>query len=128
EAHHMFVGETGLSRVIKRAQEVMTELGTDDPAAVRNAGTVDLPTFQRYLNFWFSSSLDLFGSEVSSNAAASFATGLKGRPDEAQYPDHRCVDSLFALAQPAAGGVISVDVPMRNAMNEILRTSYTRDC
>src|SRR6478672_9771070 len=121
EAHHMFVGETGLSRVIKRALEVMTELGTDDPAAVRNAGAIDLPTFQRYLNFWFSSSLDLFGSEVSSNAASSFATGLKGRPDESQYDDHRCVDVAFELAQPGpARGVKIETIPLRNAMNEVL--------
>ena len=33
EAHHMFVGETGLGRVVKRTLEVMKELGTDDPAA-----------------------------------------------------------------------------------------------
>src|SRR5512146_405299 len=71
EAHHMFVGETGISRVVKRALEVMKQLGTDDPQAVRNQGAVDLPTLQRYINFWFSSSLDLFGSEVSSNAASS---------------------------------------------------------
>jgi benzoyl-CoA 2,3-epoxidase subunit B len=129
EAHHMFVGETGLSRVIKRTLEVMAELGTDDSSAVRNAGAVDLPTFQRYLNFWFSSSLDLFGSEVSSNAASSFATGLKGRPDETQYEEHRCVDSVFALTTPLPdGGVKTEDVPMRNAMNEVLRTSYVRDC
>ena len=107
EAHHMFVGETGLARVIKRTLEVMAELGTDDPARVRAAGVVDLPTFQRYLNFWFSSSLDLFGSEVSSNAASSFATGLKGRPDEQQYDDHRCVDVGFALAAPDASGSAS---------------------
>jgi len=128
EAHHMFVGETGLSRVIKRTLEVMSELGTEEAGAIRNAGAVDLPTFQRYLNFWFCSSLDLFGSEVSSNAASSFANGLKGRPDEAQYDDHRCIDSVFSLAQPAAGGVVSEDVPMRNAMNEVLRMSYVRDC
>jgi benzoyl-CoA 2,3-dioxygenase component B len=129
EAHHMFVGETGLSRVIKRALEVMTELRTDDPAAVRNAGAIDLPTFQRYLNFWFSSSLDLFGSEVSSNAASSFATGLKGRPDESQYDDHRCVDVAFELAQPdAARGISTESIPLRNAMNEVLRASYVRDC
>jgi benzoyl-CoA 2,3-dioxygenase component B len=125
----MFVGETGLSRVIKRTLEVMAELGTDDANAVRNAGAVDLPTFQRYLNFWFSSSLDLFGSEISSNAASSFATGLKGRPEEAQYDEHRCVDSVFALMTPAPdGGIKNEDVPMRNAMNEVLRTSYVRDC
>ncbi|MGH8850679.1 MAG: benzoyl-CoA 2,3-epoxidase subunit BoxB [Casimicrobiaceae bacterium] len=129
EAHHMFVGETGLSRVIKRAIEVMAELGTDDPAAVRNAGAIDLPTFQRYLNFWFSSSLDLFGSEVSSNAASSFATGLKGRPDEAQYDDHRCVDVAFELARPdALRGEMVESIPLRNAMNEVLRMSYVRDC
>ncbi len=129
EAHHMFVGETGLARVIKRTLEVMAELGTDDPQRVRGAGAIDLPTFQRYLNFWFSSSLDLFGSEISSNAASSFATGLKGRPDEQQYADHRCVDVAYALTTPdAAGGVKNEDVPLRNAMNEVLRTSYVRDC
>jgi benzoyl-CoA 2,3-dioxygenase component B len=58
----------------------------------------------------------------------SFATGLKGRPDEAQYEDHRCSDSVFALAKPAAGSIASEDVPMRNAMNEVLRMSYVRDC
>src|SRR4030081_1303200 len=73
EAHHMFVGETGISRVVKRALEVIAELGTDEPGAIRRAGAVDFPTIQRYLNFWFSSSLDLFGSEASSDRAAFFA-------------------------------------------------------
>ena len=124
----MFVGETGLARVLKRTLEVIAEVGTDDPAKVRSAGAIDLPTFQRYLNFWFSSSLDLFGSEISSNAASSFATGLKGRPDEQQYADHRCVDVSLALEVPDAGGIKVEDIPMRNAMNEVLRTSYVRDC
>ena len=57
EAHHMFVGETGVGRVIKRSLEVMTEIGTDDPVAIRQQGAVDLETLQRYLNFWFTSSL-----------------------------------------------------------------------
>jgi benzoyl-CoA 2,3-dioxygenase component B len=65
---------------------------------------------------------------VSSNEASSFATGLKGRPDEAQYDDHRCVDTAFALEVPDANGVRVEQVPMRNAMNEVLRTSYIRDC
>ena len=128
EAHHMFVGETGLARVLKRTLEVMTAQGSDDPARVRGAGAIDLPTFQRYLNFWFSSSLDLFGSEVSSNAASSFATGLKGRPDEAQYTDHRCVDASYELPMPDAGATRVDQVPMRNAMNEVLRSAYVRDC
>src|SRR3954453_1084894 len=84
EAHHMFVGETGISRVVKRTLEVMKELGTDDPARIRAHGAIDLPTIQRYLNYWCSSSLDLFGSEISSNSAGNFASGMKGRPDETQ--------------------------------------------
>src|SRR3954462_10554565 len=70
EAHHMFVGDTGISRVIRRSLEVMKELGTEDPIAIRKAGAVDLATIQKYFNFWFSSSLDLFGADVSSNAAS----------------------------------------------------------
>ena len=89
EAFHMFVGTSGITRVIRRTLEVMKALRSDDPTAVRNAGAIDLPTLQRYINFWFSSSLDLFGAEISSNAASYFATGIKGRPDEARFEDHR---------------------------------------
>src|SRR5512139_3602508 len=124
EAHHMFVGETGVGRVIRRTLEVMKELGTDDPEAIRRAGAIDLPTLQRYLNFWFTSSLDLFGSEVSSNAATTFATGIKGRPDEGQYEDHVCREATYALETP--NGVETV--ALRNAMNEVMRTSYVKDC
>ncbi len=85
EAHHMFVGATGIARVIRRTLEIMREIGGDDPAAVRNAGAIDLPTLQRYINYWFSSSLDLFGAEISSNAASYFASGIKGRPDERRF-------------------------------------------
>jgi benzoyl-CoA 2,3-epoxidase subunit B len=130
EAHHMFVGETGLGRVVKRTLEVMKETGSDDPEAVRRRGAIDLPLLQRYLNFWFSSSLDLFGSEVSSNAASTFATGIKGRPDEAtQYQDHLCTEASFDVEQPdGRGGVTKQTVGLRNAMNEVLRNAYIRDC
>ncbi len=129
EAHHMFVGDTGISRVVKRTLEVIRELGTDEPGAIRRAGAIDFPTIQRYLNFWFSSSLDLFGSEASSNAAAYFAQGIKGRPDEKKYPDHVLRDVDFELAVPdGAGGVRAESVPLRNAMNEVVRNSYTEDC
>jgi benzoyl-CoA 2,3-dioxygenase component B len=124
EAHHMFVGETGVGRVVKRALEVMQELGTDDPQAVRRHGAIDLPTVQRYLNFWFTSSMDLFGSEVSSNAATSFANGIKGRPDEGQYPDHICSDAIFELDTPQGRETVA----LRNAMNEVMRKSYIKDC
>jgi benzoyl-CoA 2,3-dioxygenase component B len=124
EAHHMFVGETGIGRVVKRTLEVMKELGTDDPARIRAHGAVDLPLLQKYINFWCSSSLDLFGSEISSNAAASYANGLKGRPDETQYQDHVLRDAKLELDTPE--GV--QQVPMLNAINEVMRESYLKDC
>ncbi|WP_439813596.1 benzoyl-CoA 2,3-epoxidase subunit BoxB [Zavarzinia sp. CC-PAN008] len=129
EAHHMFVGDTGIARIIKRTTEVMHELKTKDPAAIRAAGAIDLPTVQRYLNFWFSSSLDLFGSEVSSNAAAGFAAGLKGRPDESAYADHVAADATFQVERPdGQGGVTVQEVALRTAMNEVMRESYVKDC
>jgi benzoyl-CoA 2,3-dioxygenase component B len=124
EAHHMFVGETGISRVIKRTLEVMKELGTDDPQRLRSRGAVDLPTLQRYLNFWCSSSLDLFGSEISSNSAGNFASGLKGRPDETQYEDHVLREVTMTVQTPQG----SENVPMLNALNEVMRESYLKDC
>ena len=124
EAHHMFVGETGIGRVVKRTLEVMKELGSDDPVKIRAHGAVDLPLLQKYLNFWCSSSLDLFGSEISSNAATSFASGLKGRPDESQYQDHVLRDVVLKLDTPEG----AQDVPMLNALNEVMRESYLKDC
>src|SRR3954452_16732063 len=124
EAHHMFVGDTGVGRIVKRTLEVMKEIGNTDPQAVRAQGALDLPTIQRYMNFWFTSSLDLFGSEISSNAATSFATGIKGRPDESQYPDHVCVDATYELQTPHGTEAVS----LRNALNEVMRTSYVKDC
>ena len=129
EAHHMFVGETGIGRVVKRTLEVMKELGSDDPAALRRAGVVDLPLLQKYLNFWCSSSLDLFGSEISSNAAASFANGLKGRPDEERYEDHVLREAKFRIESPdGKGGLNTEEIPMLNALNEVMRESYLKDC
>jgi benzoyl-CoA 2,3-epoxidase subunit B len=128
EAFHMFVGLSGITRVVKRALEVMKALGSDDPAAVRNGGAIDLPTVQRYINFWFSSALDLFGAEISSNAASYFAAGLKGRPDEARFEDHRAVGRLRLELPDGKGGVIPEEAPMRSAMNEVTRSLYIKDC
>jgi benzoyl-CoA 2,3-epoxidase subunit B len=125
EAHHMFVGETGISRVVKRTLEVMKELATDDPAKIRAHGAIDLPTLQRHLSFWCSSSLDLFGSEISSNSAGNFASGMKGRPDEGQYEDHVLRSAVLRMELPDGK---SEDVPMLNALNEVMRESYLKDC
>lgn len=124
EAHHMFVGETGISRVIKRTLEEMQKQGSDDPVALRKAGVIDLPLIQRYINFWYSSALDLFGSEISSNAATYFANGLKGRPDEDSFADHDASETFETLDTPDG----PQQVATRNAMNYITRSAYVRDC
>jgi benzoyl-CoA 2,3-dioxygenase component B len=129
EAHHMFIGHTGLARVTRRTLEVMAELRTDDPDVVRAAGAIDLETIQRYINFWFSSAVDLFGSESSSNAATYFASGLKGRPNEADYDDHLALNQVFAHARPdGVGGVAREEIPLRNALNETIRSAYVEEC
>lgn len=124
EAHHMFVGETGIGRIVRRTLDEMLRLGTDDPETLRKAGVIDLPLLQRYINFWYSSALDLFGAEVSSNAANYFANGLKGRPDEDTYEDHDASDSFETLDTPDG----PQQVPSRNAMNYVTRSAYVRDC
>ncbi|NIJ09267.1 benzoyl-CoA 2,3-dioxygenase component B [Sphingomonas vulcanisoli] len=124
EAHHMFVGETGISRIVKRTIEEMQKLGTDDPVTLRKAGVIDLPLLQRYINFWYSSALDLFGAEISSNAANYFANGLKGRPDEESFADHDASTTIEMLDTPNG----AEEVPTRNAMNYITRSAYVRDC
>jgi benzoyl-CoA 2,3-dioxygenase component B len=125
EAHHMFVGETGVGRVVERSAQLMKEAPNGDP---RELGGVDLPTIQKYLNLWFSLSEDLFGGEVSSNAADYFAAGLKGRHREEQYEDHRVLEGTYPMAVLAEGRITTDQVPLRNAMNEVLRDSYVDDC
>jgi benzoyl-CoA 2,3-dioxygenase component B len=123
EAHHLSVGEQGVMRVIQRA----AELGkTGD---VRAQGGVDLATIQKYVNYWFSYSLDLFGGEISSNAADYFAAGLKGRYREMElWTDHVALNGTVPMQVIEDGQVVLQDVPLRNAMNEILRGEYRKDC
>ena len=125
EAHHMFVGETGVDRVVARAAELMKTAPGGD---VRRAGGVPLDVIQRYINLWFSLSEDLFGGEISSNAADFFAAGLKGRYKEAQYEDHRALDGNYAMDAVESGAVVKKDIPLRTAMNEVLRDNYVEDC
>jgi benzoyl-CoA 2,3-dioxygenase component B len=124
EAHHMFVGETGIGRIVKRTCELMKQDGNED---ARAQGGIDLDTIQRYINFWFSSSVDLFGGEISSNAADYFASGLKGREHEEKHEDHVALKGLYRLEVPENGHLIEREVPVRNAMNEVLRDAYIDD-
>ncbi len=128
EAHHMFVGESGILRLVERTAQGMREHGVEHPDQVRRLGLIDLPTVQRSLNLWYSVSLDLFGGEISSNAAASFAAGLKGRAHEEGYPDHRALEGTRTMEVFHDGALASQEVPLRNAMNEALRDAYVEDC
>jgi benzoyl-CoA 2,3-dioxygenase component B len=125
EAHHMFVGETGIARVVRRTAELMKQNPSED---ARRQGGIDLPTMQKYLNLWYSVSLDLFGGEVSSNAASFFADGLKGRAKEATFEDHRALEGAYRLEVVREGRITTEEVPLRNAMNEVLRDAYVDDC
>jgi len=126
EAHHMFVGETGIARILERTCQLMRECGFSED--VRKVGGIDIPTIQKHLNQWFSLSLDLHGSEVSSNAASYFANGLKGRAKEDTFEEHVVKDSYYNMEFFEDGKAVAKDVLMRNAMNEVLRDWYVGDC
>ena len=125
EAHHMFVGESGVERIVSRTVELMKQ---DPNGDARAQGGLPLETIQKYLNLWYTLSLDLFGSEVSSNAASYFAAGLKGRAKESSYEDHKALDSTYRMTVMKEGALSEDDVPLRNAMNEVLRDEYADDC
>jgi len=132
EAHHMFVGETGVGRTVQRTCEAMVAAGVDDPTdipRVRALGVVDLPTIQKKINLHYALSLDLFGSEVSTNAANFYNAGLKGRFHETRIDDdHRLTADTYPVAKFIDGAIRLVDEPALTALNMRLRDAYTNDC
>ena len=103
----------------------MLEHPDSDPA---EHGAVPLDMIQRYINYWVSSSNDLYGSEVSSNAAKYFASGIKGRAwEEKRYEDHVALEGSYEIERVEDGRLVKEEVPLRNAMNEVLRSEYTVD-
>ena len=128
EAHHLFVGDTGIGRIVERTCQLMKESGFSED--VRKVGGIDLPTIQRHVNFWFSQSLDLHGGELSSNAASYFTNGLKGRAEETRHKDDHVLSSEVYLLDTVddAGRGVTREVPLRNALNEVLRGEYVKDC
>jgi benzoyl-CoA 2,3-dioxygenase component B len=130
EAHHLFVGETGIARIVKRTAQLMRETENED---VTGVGGIPLDIVQKYINYWFSVSLDLFGSEDSTNAANYFARGLKGRFNEANrklYPDPKAREETYTyeLFDQESGRLVTNTIPMRRAMNAVLRDAYIKDC
>ena len=56
---------------------------------------IDLQTIQRYLNFHYSVTIDLFGADQSSNAATFYSSGLKGRFEEGKRADDHILKGQF---------------------------------
>jgi benzoyl-CoA 2,3-dioxygenase component B len=126
EAHHMFVGETGVSRIVQRTCELMREHKTDD---VRPYGAINLTTVQKYLNFHCSVSLDLFGSEISTNAANFFTNSLKGRFEEVKKTDdHLLRDATYPVAALDGERIVTREEAALTSLNERLRDDYVADC
>ncbi|MDI3470980.1 MAG: Benzoyl-CoA oxygenase component B [Pseudolabrys sp.] len=133
EAHHMFVGETGVTRVVQKTCEAMKDAGIDDPndsERVRKLGVIDLPTIQKKLNLHCSLSLDLFGNEISTNAANAFHAGIKGRfrEDRLNGDDHRLEQDTYPVLRLKDGKMVSEDAPALSALNMRLRDDYLKDC
>lgn len=128
EAHHMFVGESGVARIIQRTCEVMAQHKTDSPERLRALGVIDLPTIQRYINFHSSVTVDLFGSDLSSNAATFYTTGLKGRYQEDKVADdHQLKDQTYPIMQVGEAELLTRQAPALNALNERLRDDFMKD-
>ena len=131
EAHHMFVGETGVGRVIQATLDAMNKAGISDPndiENVRDLGVIDLPTIQKKLNLHYTLSLDLFGQEVSTNAANAFNAGVKGRYMEHRIDDdHRLDNDNYKVRSVVDGNIVEQEVPALTAVNMRLRDDYVRD-
>ena len=127
EAHHMFVGTTGIDRVVERTVQVMREHDTDD---VVSRGAIPLDVIQKYLNFHYSVSLDLFGGETSTNVANYYTAGLKGRwSEDRRKDDHKLTDdSIMADALTDDGQISQEEVPALVGLNTDLRQEYISDC
>jgi benzoyl-CoA 2,3-dioxygenase component B len=124
----MFVGESGVARVIQRTGEAMRDHKVDNPDALRALGVIDLATLQRYLNFHYSVTLDLFGADQSSNAATFYSTGLKGRYDETKIKDdHVLKNDTYKVLDVVDGKLVEKEVPALVSLNERLRDDFIKD-
>ena len=127
----MFVGESGVSRVIQRTCDAMNQADIENPFdidRIRALGVIDLPTLQKKANLHYSLSLDLFGSEISTNAATAFNNSLKGRYREDKIEDdHQLINATYPVLKPVDGTFKLVDEPALTALNMRLRDDYTRE-
>ncbi|MEV0163219.1 benzoyl-CoA 2,3-epoxidase subunit BoxB [Nonomuraea fuscirosea] len=126
EAHHMFVGTTGVDRVVERTAQLMRE---HDDADVRKYGGIPLNVIQKYINFHYSVSLDLFGGETSTNVANYYTAGLKGRwQEERRKDDHLLTEAVAVVPRIEDGRLAEARLPALTALNADLRGEYVADC
>jgi benzoyl-CoA 2,3-epoxidase subunit B len=127
EAHHMMVGTTGVDRVVERTAELMREHDAEEVGAL---GAIPLDVIQKYLNFHYSVSLDLFGSETSTNVANYYTAGLKGRwLEDRRKDDHKLTDdSIMVDAVDEDGNIGQTEVNALVGLNTDLRREYVADC
>ena len=126
EAHHMMVGTTGVDRVVERTAQLMVEHDTDDVSA---HGGIGLDVIQKYLNFHYSVSLDLFGGETSTNVANYYTAGLKGRwLEDRRSDDHKLTEHSIRVDALADGQITSTEVSALIGLNTDLRREYIADC
>jgi benzoyl-CoA 2,3-dioxygenase component B len=127
EAHHMFIGEDGLRRVIQRTIDLMREHDTDDVAP---HGGINLATIQRFFNFWAPRIYDLFGSDESARAADAFFAGIKGRVHESNYDEHVRLEGTVTVERRVpdrSGEFVTVQVPIKDALNGVMRQAYLHE-
>jgi benzoyl-CoA 2,3-dioxygenase component B len=73
-------------------------------------------------------SLDLFGQEVSTNAANAFNSGIKGRYMEQRIQDdHQLKHDSYTVRSIVDGQIVAQEVPALTAINMRLRDDYIRD-
>ena len=83
---------------------------------------------QKKANLHYSLSLDLFGSEISTNAANAFSAGIKGRYHEEKIEDdHRLLDAVYPTLQLIDGKITVVHESALKSLNMRLRDDYCKE-
>ena len=89
---------------------------------------IDLPTIQKKINLHFSLTLDLFGNEISTNAANAFNASLKGRFREDKLTDdHELLNDTYPVLRCVNGAIVQEQVAALSALNMRLRDDYVDD-
>src|SRR6478736_1317206 len=118
EAHHMMVGTTGVDRVVERTAMLMREHDTADSAEIAGHGAIPLDVIQKYVNFHYSVSLDLFGGETSTNVANYYTAGLKGRwLEDRRKDDHKLGDDAMMIDAVVDGAISETEVSALVGLN-----------